>query len=65
MEKDETMNDSISRTKMISLLEMRAEFAANDDIFDELINIIGKVKKMPPVDANNKTDWHGCRMDEE
>ena len=45
------MNDSISRTKVISLITMRAEYAANDDIHDELAILMNKVKDMPPVDA--------------
>ena len=45
------MNDSISRTKMMSLLAMRADYAANDDIHDELVTLINKVRDMPAVDA--------------
>ena len=45
------MCETIYKTKVISLLIMRAEFAANDDIHDELSILTNKIKDMPVVDA--------------
>lgn len=45
------MDEFINKSKVISLLAMRADYAANDDIHFELVTLINKVRDMPTVDV--------------